>query len=52
MYTYLIIYSDSYYIIKQIDGSDYLMYDGYPIAVIKLTNEMIKDISNLESFDD
>ncbi len=48
-YTYLIIYSDSYYTIKQQDENDYLMYDGYPIAVIKLTDEMIKDISNLES---
>lgn len=49
MNTYLIIYSDSYYIIKQIDDSDYLMYDGYPIAIIKLTDDMINDIKLLES---
>lgn len=48
-YTYLIIYSDDYYTIKKQDENDYLLYDGYPIAVIKLTDEMIKDISNLES---
>ena len=51
MKTYLLIYDDSFYKIKQTPNDDYLFFDDNPVAIVLLTEEMIDEICRLKEED-
>lgn len=50
MNTYLLIY-DNWYEIKQVEESDFLLFDNNVKTIVLLTEEMIEEISLLKESD-